>query len=99
MAKIVIDANIIISAAFGGKPLEAAVRAMSKHNVYISREVRQELIMVFSKLSKKLTEEQLATVQEKLINLLRQQHLLTYLLGLFYQEMQKMITIFHCVKK
>jgi putative PIN family toxin of toxin-antitoxin system len=70
MAKIVIDANIIISAAFGGKPLEAAVRTMSKHNVYVSREVRQELIMVFSKLSKKLTEEQLATVREKINKLI-----------------------------
>ncbi|MCX5808189.1 MAG: hypothetical protein NTX36_02245 [Proteobacteria bacterium] len=41
MAKIVIDANILISAAFGGKPLEAAVRAMSKHKVYISQEIKQ----------------------------------------------------------
>ncbi|MCX5809647.1 MAG: putative toxin-antitoxin system toxin component, PIN family [Proteobacteria bacterium] len=70
MAKIVIDANIIISAAFGGKPLETAVRAMSKHKVYISQEIKQELITVFSKLSKKLTEEQLATVREKINKLI-----------------------------
>ena len=70
MAKIVIDVNIIISAAFGGKPLEAAVRTMSKHKVYISQEIWQELITVFSKLSKKLTEEQLATVQEKINKLI-----------------------------
>jgi len=70
MAEIVLDANIIISAAFGGKPLEAAVRAMSKHKVYISQEIKQELTTVFSKLSKKLTEEQLATVQEKINRLI-----------------------------
>jgi hypothetical protein len=71
MAKIVIDANIIISAAFGGRPLEAAVRAMSGHKVYMSREIRQELITVFSKLSKKLTEEQLATIREKIDELIK----------------------------
>ena len=71
MAKIVIDANIIISAAFGGKPLEAAVRAMGKHKVYISREIMQELTMVFSKLSKKLTREQLSSAQEKANELIK----------------------------
>jgi putative PIN family toxin of toxin-antitoxin system len=71
MAKIVIDANIIISAAFGGKPLEAAIRAMGKHKVYVSREITQELIMVFSKLSKKLTREQLSYAQEKANELIR----------------------------
>jgi uncharacterized protein len=70
MAKIVIDANIIISAAFGGKPLEVAVMAMSKHKVYISQEIKQELMTVFSKLSKKLTEGQLATVREKINKLI-----------------------------
>ena len=70
MAEIVLDTNIIISAAFGGKPLESAVRAMSKHKVYISQEIKQELTTVFSKLSKKLTEEQLATVQEKINRLI-----------------------------
>ena len=70
MAKIVIDANIIISAVFGGKPLEAAVRAMSKHKVYISQEIKQELITVFSKLSKKFTEEQLGIVREKINKLI-----------------------------
>lgn len=71
MAKIVIDANIIISAAFGGKPLEAAVRAMGKYKVYVSQEIKQELIMVFSKLSKKLTKEQLASAQEKINELIK----------------------------
>jgi len=71
MAKIVIDANIIISAAFGGKPLEAAVRAMGKRKVYISREITQELTMVLSKLSKKLTKEQPSSVREKADELIK----------------------------
>ena len=66
MAKIVIDANIIISAAFGGKPLEATVKAMGKNDVYMSPEIEQELTLVLSKLSQKLTEEQFAYAQDKI---------------------------------
>ena len=36
MARVVIDANVIISAAFGGKPLEAVLRAFRDHEVYVS---------------------------------------------------------------
>ena len=65
MAKVVIDANVIISSAFGGKPLEAVVRAIGKHEVYISQGVKKELEGVIIKLSKKLSGEQLAFVREK----------------------------------
>ena len=58
MARIVIDANVVISAAFGGIPLEAAARAMSRHQVCVSREIEQELLSVVARLGKKLTEEQ-----------------------------------------
>jgi hypothetical protein len=34
MAKVVIDANVIISAAFGGNPLRAVIRAMQEDEVY-----------------------------------------------------------------
>lgn len=71
MAKIVIDANVIISAAFGGKPLEAAVRAMGSHKVYVSREIEKELIGVFSKLSKKLNEKHYAYVIEMIHELIK----------------------------
>jgi uncharacterized protein len=71
MAKVVIDANIIISAAFGGKPLEAAARAMGKHDVYISEKIEQELTLVLSKLSQKLTEEQLTYAQDKIHELIQ----------------------------
>ncbi len=65
MAKVVIDASILVSAAFGGKPLEVVIRAMGRHEVHMSREIEQELTGVFSKLSGKLTGEQLAFVREK----------------------------------
>ena len=58
MARTVIDANVVISAPFGGMPLEAAARAMSRHQVYVSEEIEQELLSVVARLGKKLAEEQ-----------------------------------------
>jgi putative PIN family toxin of toxin-antitoxin system len=70
MAKVVIDANVMISAAFGGKPLEAVVRALDAHEVYLSQSIERELQGVISGLSKKLTKEQILFVQEKIQQLL-----------------------------
>lgn len=66
MAKIVIDANVIISAAFGGNPLKAVVRALEDHQVYLSEEIERELSGVFFRLSKKLSQEQISFIQEKI---------------------------------
>jgi len=54
MARVVIDANVIISAAFGGKPLEAVLRALRDHEVYVSDSIVRELETVFLKLGKKI---------------------------------------------
>jgi putative PIN family toxin of toxin-antitoxin system len=70
MAKVVVDANVIISAAFGGKPLEAVVRALEDHEVYLSQPIERELQTVISALSKKLTKEQILFAQEKIQQLL-----------------------------
>jgi len=70
MAKVVVDANVIISAAFGGKPLEAFVRALEDHEVCISEAIAQELLGVLSGLSKKLSEDQLSFIHEKIQQLL-----------------------------
>jgi len=70
MAKIVIDANVIISAAFGGKPLEAVVRAMEDHEVYLSVPIERELRAVISGLSKKLSKEQISFINEKIQQLM-----------------------------
>jgi putative PIN family toxin of toxin-antitoxin system len=71
MAKVVIDANVIISAAFGGKPLEAVVRAMEDHEVYLSEAIERELRGVISGLSKKLSKDQMAFLEEKIGQLVR----------------------------
>ncbi len=70
MAKVVVDANVIISAAFGGKPLQAFVRALEDHEVYLSGAVAQELLGVLSGLSKKLSEGQISFIREKIDQLL-----------------------------
>ena len=66
MAKVVIDANGIISAAYGGKPLEAVTQALEKHQVYLSESIRRELEQTFVKLSRKLSREQISFIQEKI---------------------------------
>jgi len=70
MAKVVLDANVIILAAFGGKPLEAVIRALEDHEVYLSLTIERELQEVISGLSKKLTKEQILFIREKFQQLL-----------------------------
>jgi putative PIN family toxin of toxin-antitoxin system len=70
MAKVVIDANVIISAAYGGKPLEAVTQALDKHEVYLSESIRRELEQTFVKLSRKLSKEQITFIQEKVRQIL-----------------------------
>ncbi len=70
MAKVVIDANVILSAAFGGKPLEAVVRALEDHEVYLSDTIERELQGVISGLSKKLSDDQILFLREKIQQLL-----------------------------
>ena len=66
MAKVVIDANVIISAAFGGNPLRAVIRAMGEDELYLSRAIERELTEVFSKLSKKLAGDQITFLNERM---------------------------------
>jgi hypothetical protein len=61
---------VIISAAFLGKPLEAVVRALEDHEVYLSLTIERELQEVISGLSKKLTKEQILFIGEKFEQLL-----------------------------
>jgi putative PIN family toxin of toxin-antitoxin system len=70
MAKVVIDANVIISAAFGGNPLRAVIRAMEEDEVYLSPAIARELTGVFSKLSKKLKREQITFLNERMRELI-----------------------------
>jgi putative PIN family toxin of toxin-antitoxin system len=70
MAKVVVNANVIISAVFGGKPLGAVVRALEDHEVYLSEAIAQELLGVLSGLSKKLSKDQLSFIHEEIEQLL-----------------------------
>ena len=71
MAKVVMDANVIISAAFGGNPLRAVIRAMEEDEVYLSRAIERELTEVFEKLSKKLKREQITFLNERMRELMK----------------------------
>jgi len=49
MAKVVVDANVLISSVFGGLPLEAINLALSHHEVFYSAEIENELNESFPK--------------------------------------------------
>ena len=70
MARMVIDANALISAAFGGKPFEAVARAFTDHEVFISERVVEELEGVVQKLSRKLSPEQVLYVRGRITQLI-----------------------------
>ncbi|MEW6721383.1 MAG: putative toxin-antitoxin system toxin component, PIN family [Thermodesulfobacteriota bacterium] len=57
MAKIVVDANVLISAAFGGTPLNAVSKAFSRGDVCLSPVVAAEIGETIMRLSKKLGAE------------------------------------------
>ncbi len=71
MARVVIDANVIISSVFGGRPLEAVTRALKEHEVLISEKIVEEMERVLRSLSKKLSPEQIRYLQERFHELLR----------------------------
>lgn len=54
MVRIVIDANVLISAAFGGTPLDAVSKAFSTGDVYLSPAIVGEIGDTIERLSPKL---------------------------------------------
>lgn len=59
MSKVVIDANIFVSAIFGGVPLKAVTRAFYHDTVIISPSLEKELLGLPEKLQRKLRPEQI----------------------------------------
>ncbi len=57
MTKVVIDASVLISAAFGGPPLDAVSKAFSTGEVFLSPDVIKEIDGTIRRLSPKLGEE------------------------------------------
>jgi putative PIN family toxin of toxin-antitoxin system len=70
MAKVVVDAYVIISAAFGGKPPGAVIRATENPEVHLSEAIAQKLMGALSGLSKKLSKDPLSFVQDNFEQLL-----------------------------
>ncbi len=66
MAKVVIDANVVISSVFGGLPLESVTLAMRHHEVFYSEDIEKELRGVLQKLESKLQARQIETLQRNL---------------------------------
>jgi len=54
MVKVVIDVNVLISAAFGGAPLDAVSKAFSIGKVYLSPDIVAEVETTVHRLAKKL---------------------------------------------
>lgn len=54
MPKVVIDANVIVSALFGGMPRKAFLKALRTCDVYISPEIKLELSSLLDELEDKL---------------------------------------------
>ena len=99
MAKVVIDANVMISAAFGGKPLEAVVQAVKNHEVYLSLTIERELREVIPGLSRKLTKEQIFFIQENFQRVLSLAKRVSVSTPWFYQGMPRMTIIFLCAER
>ncbi len=57
MVRIVIDANVLVSAAFGGTPLDAVSKAFSTGEVYLSPAIVEEIEGTIERLSPKLGDE------------------------------------------
>jgi uncharacterized protein len=65
MARVVIDASVLVSAAFGGTPLDAVARVFERHEAFVSDEVERELTAVAEKLAGKLLPGPAAAVRER----------------------------------
>lgn len=62
MVRIVIDANVLISAAFGGTPLDAVGKAFSVGEVYLSPAIAAEIGGTIDRLASKLGGERTTTL-------------------------------------
>jgi len=70
MAKVVVDANVLISSVFGGLPLESINLAMLHHELFYSEDIEEELKGVLQKLEVKLKDNQIQKLQENMLRFL-----------------------------
>jgi len=69
MPKVVIDASVIVSALFGGTPRKAFLKALKTCDVYISPEIRLELLSLFDELKSKFDSYKLRRLRSIVIQL------------------------------
>ncbi len=67
--KIILDANIFVSAVFGGIPAQAVVRAL-REDAWISSDIQKELYSLSHPLSKRLSPEKLKIWNEEFLPLI-----------------------------
>jgi len=70
MPKVVIDANIIVSAMFGGTPRKAFLKALRTCDVYVSPEIKLELSGLLNELEDKLDRAKIRRLRSIVLNLL-----------------------------
>lgn len=70
MPKVVIDANVIVSAMFGGTPRKAFLKALRTCAVYISPEIRLELSSLLDELKDKFDRYRIRRLRSIVFNLL-----------------------------
>lgn len=74
MVKTVLDANVLVSAAFGGVPA-LAVKMAFEGEVWISGDIKKELLAVSPHLPKRLSQPQLLIWNASLLPLISKMHL------------------------
>jgi putative PIN family toxin of toxin-antitoxin system len=70
MPKVVIDANVIVSAMFGGTPRKVFLKALRTCDVYISPEIKLELSGLLNELEDKLDRSKIRRLRSIVLNLL-----------------------------
>lgn len=70
MPKVVVDANVIVSALFGGIPRKAFLKALRTCDLYISPEIRLELSYLLNELGDKLDKSKIRRLRSIVSNLL-----------------------------
>lgn len=70
MHKVVFDANVLVSALFGGKPRKAFLKALRSCKVYVSPEIRQELLYLLEAIEQRIDRAKLKRLRTILTTLL-----------------------------
>lgn len=68
--KVVVDASVIVSAMFGGKPRKAFLKALKRCHVYVSPDIKTELTSLLDELRDRVDESKLRRLRVIISSLL-----------------------------